>query len=164
MSTEVRFATADDAATLHRFIVALAEYEREPDAVETTPEQLAEQLRSERPPFECLIADCDGAPAGFALFFSTYSTWRGKPGIHLEDLFVLPEFRGRGLGTRLLGELARLTVERGCARLEWWVLDWNESAIGFYESLGAHGLDGWNVFRLTDEPLADLAQSTTEKS
>ena len=77
---------------------------------------------------------------------------------------MLPEFRGRGLGTRLLGELARLAVERGCARLEWWVLDWNESAIGFYKSLGAHGLDGWNVFRLTDGPLADLAHSATEKS
>lgn len=166
MSLTIRFATAEDAGTLHRFIVALAEYEREPDAVEVTEAQLAEQLSQERPPFECLLAESDGTPVGFALFFHNYSTWRGRPGIHLEDLFVPPEHRGHGVGARLLGELARLAVERGCARLEWSVLDWNESAIGFYERLGARPVSGWTLYRLTDAPLATLAgsHSTTEKS
>lgn len=154
---EVRFAVPDDAETIHRFIVELATYEREPQAVVCTPLHLRDQLAAERPPFECLIAEEDGQPRGFALFFSSYSTWRGRSGIYLEDLFVPPEHRGRGIGKRLLVELAKLCGQRGCARLEWSVLDWNQPAIDFYRSLGAVPLAQWTMFRLTDEPLVALA-------
>ena len=164
MSIAIRFAEPRDAGTLHRFIVALAEYEREPDAVEVSAAELAEQMSVERPPFECLLAESDGTPVGIAVFFTNYSTWRGRSGLHLEDLYITPEHRGRGIGARLLAELARLAVDRGCARIDWFVLDWNEAAAGFYRRLGGRRLAGWNVYRLTNEPLAALAHSTTEKS
>lgn len=154
---ELRRAGPADAETLLRFIQALAEYEREPDAVRTDAATLRRQLAEPSPPFECLIAELGGRPVGFALFFSTYSTWRGRPGLYLEDLFVLPESRGRGVGRRLLVELGRLAIRRGCARLEWSVLDWNEPAIGFYRALGAVPMDEWTVWRLTDDALASLA-------
>lgn len=153
----IRFATASDAETIHAFIVELAIYEREPDAVEVTPEVLRAQLCADRPPFECLIAEDAGAPVGMALFFPTYSTWRGRPGIHLEDLYVRPAFRGRGHGVALLRRLAALTLERGGARLEWAVLDWNEPAIRFYEALGARPQGEWTTWRVDREALRSLA-------
>jgi GNAT superfamily N-acetyltransferase len=159
----IRRATPADAAAVHELIRALAAYEREPDAVRATPASLAEQMRSERPPFECLLAEETGGPAGpapravgFALFFTSYSTWRGRPGIWLEDLFVREEARGRGVGAALLRAVGRLAAERGCARLEFSVLDWNEPAIGFYRSLGAVPMDEWTVFRFADEALRRL--------
>jgi GNAT superfamily N-acetyltransferase len=153
----IRRATSADAALIHRLICALALYEREPDAVEATPESLRAQLELERPPFECLIAEWNGEPAGFALYFPTYSTWRGKVGIHLEDLFVPEEQRGRGIGGALLAALARELVARGGARLEWNVLDWNEPARRFYQELGAQQLATWQIFRLDGQALLRLA-------
>lgn len=159
MSTSwtIRRAGPADAALLLRFIQALADYEREPDAVRTDVDTLAAQLAMDPPPFECLLAEADGEALGFALWFHSYSTWRGRPGLYLEDLFVPPEHRGRGIGAALLAELAAIAVERDCARMEWAVLDWNEPAHGFYRSLGAVPLEEWTVWRLTDEPLATLA-------
>ncbi len=153
----LRPARPEDAELLHALIVALAIYEREPDAVEATPADLRAQLSQERPPFEALIAELDAEPVGFALFFHNYSTWRGRPGLYLEDLFVRPEGRGRGVGRALLRRLAQIALERGCARMEWWVLDWNTPAIGFYEKLGARAMGEWTTFRLTGEALAALA-------
>lgn len=162
MPLRIRFATPGDAPTIHRFIVALAEYEREPDAVQVTPAQLREQLGRQRPPFECLLAEDPEAPPpvarGFALFFHNYSTWRGRAGLYLEDLFVPQEHRGAGVGGALLAALARLAHERGCARMEWSVLDWNRPAIEVYEGLGATPMSGWTTYRLTDEPLRALAE------
>lgn len=152
----IRSAVPDDAATIHAFICGLAEYEREPEAVEVSIDDLKQQLDSDRPPFECLLAEHDGQARGFALFFHNYSTWRGRPGIYLEDLFVPPEYRGQGVGFALLKRLATIALERDCKRMEWSVLDWNQPAIDFYESLGAKGMDGWRLFRLTAEPLRKL--------
>ncbi len=155
----IRHATPADAELIHRFVVALAEYEREPAAVMVTPAMLAAQLGESPPPFECLIGELDGRPAGFALFFHNYSTWRGKRGIYLEDLFVEPALRGRGVGQALLARLAALARERDCARLEWAVLGWNAPAIGFYERLGAVALEEWTTYRLSGDALAALAES-----
>jgi GNAT superfamily N-acetyltransferase len=153
---EIRAATAADAACILGFVRALAEYERAPDAVEVDAETLARQLREQPPPFECLIAEQQGAPVGFALFFHTYSTWRGKRGIWLEDLFVLPEARRHGIGTALLRRVAMLAVERDCARFEWSVLDWNTLATEFYRGLGAEVLPAWRICRIADAALARL--------
>ena len=158
----LRTATADDAGLILRFIQALADYEREPDAVETDEETLRAQLAEPSPPFECLIAELDGAAVGFALFFHNYSTWRGRRGIWLEDLFVLPEHRGRGAGKALLRRVAALATERGCARVEWTVLDWNQPAIDFYRSLGAQAMDEWTTHRVADRALASLARHERE--
>ena len=155
--TTIRFAGPPDAATIHRFITDLAIYELEPDAVEATPASLEAQMRQEPAPFECLIAEVDGEPRGFALFFANYSTWRGRPGIYLEDLFVPEEHRGQGLGKLLLATLARLTVERGGTRLEWQVLDWNQPSIDFYESIGAAVMRDWLPCRLDGGALDSLA-------
>ncbi|NCG39465.1 MAG: GNAT family N-acetyltransferase [Actinobacteria bacterium] len=133
----MRFAGPKDAKQIHNFICQLASFEREPDAVLVTPATLAKQLSSDSPPFECLFIESDEEVLGFALFFHNYSTWRGANGIHLEDLFVSEKNRGRGLGKQLLGALARIAQERHCPRLEWQVLGWNQSAIIFYESIGA---------------------------
>ncbi|MDC0670869.1 GNAT family N-acetyltransferase [Nannocystis radixulma] len=161
MPARLRAAGPADAADIFRLIVDLATYEREPDAVVVTVDELRAQLAAERPPFECLLAeDDDGAVVGFALYFHNYSTWRGRPGLYLEDLFVEPSRRGRGIGKQLLVRLAQLAVERGCARMEWAVLDWNTPAIGFYESLGARAVSEWTIFRLTGQELLQLAQST----
>ena len=120
---------------------------------------LGEKLFGPRPYAEVLIGEVDGEALGFALFFHNFSTFEGRPGIYLEDLFVRPEARGQGLGKALLAELARIAVERGCARLEWWVLDWNEPSIGFYKSLGARPMDEWTVMRVDGAALAALAES-----
>ncbi|MCY1066120.1 GNAT family N-acetyltransferase [Nannocystis sp. RBIL2] len=161
MPARLRAAGPADAADIHRLIVDLATYEREPDAVEVTVDTLRDQLASERPPFECLLAeDGGGAVVGFALYFHNYSTWRGRPGLYLEDLFVDPSARGRGIGKQLLERLAQLAVERGCARMDWAVLDWNAPAIAFYESLGARAVADWTIFRLTGPALLNLSEST----
>ncbi len=153
----IRFAEPGDLGVIIELIRALAAYEREPDAVRLEPEELARHLFGERPYAEVLLAEDGDGVQGFALFFHNFSTWEGKPGIYLEDLFVRPGARGRGYGRALLAELARLAVARGCARLEWSVLDWNEPAIGFYRSLGAVAMDEWTTYRLTGEALERLA-------
>ena len=131
-----------------------------------TEDRLRGTLFGARPAAEVVIAEAEGAPVGFALFFQNYSTFLAQPGIYLEDLYVRPEARGRGIGRALLGHLARLAVERGCGRLEWWVLDWNASAIAFYRGLGAEPMDDWTVYRLAGDALrrtADPAASTEER-
>jgi GNAT superfamily N-acetyltransferase len=157
MPTTIRTAGPDDAPAVHRLITALAEYEREPAAVESTPDVIRRQLADARPPFECLLAEDGGQVVGFALFFPTYSTWLGRQGLWLEDLFVLESHRHRGIGRALLTQVAQLAVGRGCGRLEWSVLDWNEPALAFYRTLGAIPLDTWTMHRVAGETLHALA-------
>lgn len=157
MATALRLAQRADVPLILKFIQGLAEYERLADSVVATEARLAETLFGDRPYAEVIIAEWDGAPAGFALFFHNYSTFLARPGIYLEDLFVDPAFRGRGIGKALLVRLAQLAVERNCGRLEWSVLDWNEPAIGFYRSLGAIAMDEWTINRVTGEALERLA-------
>lgn len=154
---EIRPATEEDVPLLLRFIKELAEYENLSHEVSATEEVLKESLFGERRVAEALLAHSGGEPAGFALFFHNFSTFLGRPGIYLEDLYVRPEFRGSGIGRALLVHLAKLAKERGCGRLEWWVLDWNESSIGFYKSLGAVAMDDWTVYRVTGEALEKLS-------
>ena len=153
----IRPATADDVPLIAQLIRELAEYERLAHAAVATEAGLHEQLFGERPAAEVLIAEADGEPAGFALFFHTFSTFLGKRGLYLEDLFVRPAFRGLGLGKHLMAALARIAVQRDCGRFEWSVLDWNESAIAFYRRLGAVGMDEWTVQRLQGDALHALA-------
>ena len=146
----IRQASPDDADTIHRFIVELAVYEREPEAVETTPEVLREQLSMDDPPFECLLAfEPSGRPVGCALFFETYSTWKGRPGIHLEDLYVTDRARGQGFGVGLLRAVEAIARDREYPRLEWAVLNWNQPAIDFYERFGAKPLQAWTTWRIS---------------
>jgi len=154
---QVRSARAGDEALILRFVRELAEYEREPDAVAATGGDLAAALFGERPAAEAVIAEVEGEPMGFALFFHNFSTWTGRRGLYLEDLYVTPDARGRGVGRALLRHLAQVAVARGCARFEWSVLDWNAPAIGFYRKLGAVGMEEWTVQRLSGEALARLA-------
>ncbi len=162
-SLTIRLATITDVPLILHFIRGLAEYERLPDAVVATEALLAEQLFGERPGAEVLIAEWDGAPAGFALFCHNFSTFLGRRGLWLEDLFVEPAHRGRGIGKALLARLAAIAVERDCGRLEWSVLDWNTDAIGFYRSLGAVAMDEWTTFRVTGADLAILARGVKEE-
>ena len=155
---KIRPATEADLGTIEELIRALAEYERMADEVVMDARLLRKNLFGDRPYAEVLIAEVDGEPAGFALFFHNFSTFVGRPGIYLEDLFVKPEHRGTGLGRALLKRLAEIAVERECGRLEWAVLDWNEPAIGFYKKLGARPNDEWTVFRLAGEALQELAR------
>ena len=150
-------ATERDVPLIRRLIQGLAEYEKLAHEVTATEAGLRETLFGARPAADVIIAYAGETPAGFALFFPNYSTFLGKPGLYLEDLFVLPEWRGHGIGRALLTQLARIAVERGCGRFEWSVLDWNEPAIGFYKSLGATLMDGWSIFRVTGDALATLA-------
>ena len=152
-------ATETDVPLILRFIRELAEYERLSHEVVATEERLRETLFGPRRAAEVVIASSGDEPVGFALYFATYSTFLARPGIYLEDLFVLPAWRGHGIGRALLTYLARLAVQRGCGRLEWAVLDWNEPAIGFYRRLGARPLDDWTTFRLTGEALTKLASA-----
>jgi GNAT superfamily N-acetyltransferase len=152
----IRSASVADVPDILRLIRALAEYEKLSHEVVATEAALARALFGPRPAAEVLLAEQDGRSVGFALFFQNFSTFLGKPGIYLEDLFVEPAFRGRGIGRDLLRAIARLAVERGCGRFEWAVLDWNAPAIGFYKSLGARPLDDWTVMRLTGEALHKL--------
>lgn len=154
----LRPAREGDLDIIIELIHALADYEREPDAVRLDRETLRTHLFGPRPYAEVILAETpEGASAGFALFFLNFSTWEGRPGIYLEDLFVRPELRGHGYGKALLTELARLAVERECARLEWAVLDWNEPSIQFYKALGAVPMDEWTTYRVTGQALRALA-------
>ncbi|CAM8672999.1 GNAT family N-acetyltransferase [Sphingobium sp.] len=153
----IRDAQADDIGTIHDFILALADYERLAHAVKADRVTLARYLFGPRPMAEVLIAEHEGRAVGFALFFHNFSTFEARPGVYLEDLFVLPDARGLGAGKALLARLAALAIERDCARLEWSVLDWNEPAIAFYRSLGATAMDEWTVQRVDGDTLAALA-------
>ena len=151
-------ATERDVPLILRLIKGLAAYEKMADEVTATEEGLRQTLFGPHPSAEVVIAYAGDTPAGFALFFHNYSTFLGKPGLYLEDLFVVPEFRGHGFGKALLAHLAALAVERGCGRFEWSVLDWNEPAIGFYKKLGAKPMDAWTIFRVTGGALHALAR------
>ncbi|MDY6940674.1 MAG: GNAT family N-acetyltransferase [Cyanobacteriota bacterium] len=152
----IRSAQPTDAATIFDLIRALAEYEKLSHQVTGDVERLAAHLFGERPYAEALLAQWNGRSVGFALFFYRYSTFLTEPGIYLEDLFVLKDYRGRGIGKALIGQVARIALERGCPRLEWAVLDWNEPAIAFYRSLGASVLPDWRVCRLMEDSLGDF--------
>lgn len=153
----IRFAIEDDVALILSLIKGIAEYEKLLHEVVATEELLKNNLFGERRTAEVILAFYKNEPAGFALFFHNFSTFLGKPGIYLEDLFVLPELRGKGIGKILLTYLGKLAIERDCGRVEWSVLDWNEPAINFYKKLGARPMDGWTVFRVTGEAIEKLA-------
>jgi GNAT superfamily N-acetyltransferase len=155
----IRPAMVDDIPTILELIRALATYERAPQEVTATEEILRESLFGTRPAAEVLLLFEDKVAAGFAVFFHNFSTWIGRPGVYLEDLFVRPEHRGKGYGRALLVQLAKLARERNCGRLEWAVLNWNEPAINFYRKLGANPMNEWTVFRLTRDGIAKLADS-----
>ncbi len=157
MSVKTRFAEPADLPVIAQFIRNLAEYERLVHEVRFDEAVLGDRLFGARSYAEVLIGEIDGMPQGFALFFHNFSTFEGKPGVYLEDLFVRPEARGSGMGKALLSALAQIAVERDCARLEWSVLDWNDPAIQFYKKLGAKPMDEWTVFRVDGAALADLA-------
>ena len=159
MTTEliVRSATPADVPAIFNLIQALAEYEKLSDAVTGNPENLEQHLFGSKPYAEAIIAEYEEKSVGFALFFHNYSTFLTQPGIYLEDLFVLPQYRRQGIGKALLTYLAKLAVSRDCGRLEWSVLDWNESAIAFYKSMGASILDEWRICRVNDESLITMA-------
>lgn len=163
----IRAARIDDAALILELVKDLATYERDPDAVVMTEDLVRKHIfgvglaPGERGPVaEALIGEVDGVAQGCAIFFHNFSTWAGRPGVYLEDLFVRPEVRGVGLGKALLAAVARIAVDRGCARMDWLVIDWNEPAIGFYKSLGARPLNDWTVFRLEDEHLQRVANTS----
>lgn len=159
MPLEIRPATPADVPQILAFIRELALYEREPDAVLATEADLLRDAFGPIPYFRCVIADHNGTPAGFALFFNSYSTWRGHHGIRLEDLYVSPAHRGQGIGKSLLQHVAQIAVAEGCPRLEWDVLDWNQPAIDFYHSQGANMQTEWRIMRVADEALESLAEN-----
>ena len=163
MAVDVRFASPDDAETIHRFVRELAEYEKEPDAVVATPADFRSQMAQVPPPFEALIAEIQGDPVGFALFFHNYSTWRGRPGLYIEDLYVQDASRRQGVGEALAARLAHIAAGRGCDRMEWAVLTWNEPAIRFYEKLGAKAQREWMSYRLTRRGITELARRARAK-
>ena len=155
---EIRPARIEDVPTVLQLIRDLATYERAPNDVTATEEQLVDVLFGARPSAEVLLAFEQDTAVGFAVFFHNFSTWLGRPGLYLEDLFVKPEMRGKGYGRALLVHLAKIARERGCGRMEWAVLDWNDPAIQFYRKLGAKPMDEWTVFRLTGDGIAKLAE------
>ncbi len=155
----LRSAVPSDGPRILAFIRSLAAYEKLSHEVLATEAKLNESLFGPRPYAEVIMAELSGVPVGFALFFHNFSTFLAKPGLYLEDLFVEPEARGHGVGKALLAHLAKLAVERDCGRLEWWVLDWNEDAIRFYEALGARAMNEWTVFRVDGERLKRLAET-----
>jgi GNAT superfamily N-acetyltransferase len=158
----IRAATVADVPVILELIRALATYERAPNDVTATEKGLTEVLFGEKPAAEVLLAFENETAVGFAVFFHNFSTWLGRPGLYLEDLFVKPEDRGKGYGRALLIRLAKIARERGCGRMEWAVLDWNEPAIQFYRKLGAKPMDDWTVFRLTRDGIAGLADAAEE--
>ena len=158
MTLHIRNATERDAALVLEMITELAEYEKLAHAVAATEASVRASLWGPQPAAEVIIAEVDGEPAGFALFFHNYSTFLAQRGLYLEDLFVKPAYRGRGVGRALLERLAAIAVERNCGRFEWSVLDWNEPAIGFYKKLGAVPLEDWTIFRVTGDALKRLAR------
>ncbi len=153
----IRPVRPEDAATIANLVYELAVYEKLERFAQATPDDFRRHLFGPRPVAEAMVAEIDGAAVGFALWFTTFSTFRGRPGLYLEDVYVRPQFRGQGIGKALLANVARLARERGCARLEWSVLNWNTPAIGFYRSLGARPMDEWTVYRIADRPLEELA-------
>lgn len=157
-SATIRPAVSDDAETIADLVRALAVYEKLEDQARADAASFRRHLFGTDPCAEALMADVDGESVGFALFFPTFSTFRGEKGLYLEDIYVRPPFQGQGIGTLLLRQLARIAIERGCGRLEWSVLNWNAPAIAFYESLGALPMQGWTVYRLADEALNHLAR------
>ena len=157
MTLSIRPAVRDDVALIFSLICALSEYEKLRHEVRTDAAMLDEHLFGAHPMAEVLIGEIDGLPRGFALFFHNFSTFEGKPGLYLEDLFIEPGARGSGLGKALLAQLAALAIDRGCARMEWSALDWNEPAIAFYRSIGAKPMDEWTVQRLDGVALKQLA-------
>lgn len=156
---KIRFAISSDVPLILQFIKELAEYEQLLNEVVATEEILQETLFGSKSHAEVLIGYLDEKPVSFALFFHNFSTFLGKPGIYLEDLYVKPEARGQGIGKIMLAYLAKLAKDRKCGRLEWWVLDWNEAAIKFYKSIAAKAMDEWTVYRVTNQALDDLADS-----
>ncbi|MEY2555571.1 MAG: hypothetical protein QOF93_715 [Verrucomicrobiota bacterium] len=158
----IRPATVADVSVILELIQALATYERAPNEVTATEKGLTEVLFGEKPAAEVLLAFENKTAVGFAVFFHNFSTWLGKPGLYLEDLFVRPEDRGKGYGRALLIQLAKIARERGYGRMEWAVLDWNEPAIQFYHKLGAKPMDEWTVFRLTRDGIAKLADAKAD--
>src|ERR1700738_2327628 len=156
---EIRPATVTDVPIIRELIQALATYERAPNDVTATEEQLVDVLFGEKPAAEVLLAFEGEMPVGFAVFFHNFSTWLGRPGLYLEDLFVKPEMRGKGYGRALLVDLAKIARERGCGRMEWAVLDWNDPAIQFYHKLGAKPMDEWTVFRFAPGGIGKVAES-----
>jgi GNAT superfamily N-acetyltransferase len=154
----IRPATSKDTALILRFIRELADYEKLLHEVVADEATLKQNLFGEMPHAKVVIGEYNGKPVSFALYFHNFSTFLGRPGIYLEDLYVQPDMRGKGLGKILLGYLASLAVELNCGRLEWWVLDWNKPAIDFYRSLGAQTMDEWTVNRVTDQALGELAK------
>jgi GNAT superfamily N-acetyltransferase len=157
----IREAKIDDVEAIHQLIIELAVYEKEPDAVIASVRDIRENLFGENPVAFCHVAEVDGQVVGIAIWFLNYSTWLGKAGLYLEDLFVKPEFRGSGLGLKLMKTLAQLCVDRGYERFQWWVLDWNEPSINFYKSIGAEAMDEWTVYRLSGSALKSFAASST---
>jgi len=157
VSLSIRDAVPGDLPLIAELISELAEFEKLSHEVRFDEEVLGRKLFGERPYAEVLMGEIDGTAQGFALFFHNFSTFEGRPGIYLEDLYVRPEARGAGLGKAMLRHLAALALERDCARLEWWVLDWNAPAIGFYRSIGALPMDEWTVMRMNGEALSELA-------
>jgi GNAT superfamily N-acetyltransferase len=162
MATTIRTATPADIPQILTFIRALAAYERAPQAVIATEVDLLRDGFGPNPFYSCLIAEHDGQPAGFAFYFFDYSTWLGRPGIYLEDLFVHPEFRGLGIGKALLKQVAVTAMEKNCARVKWAVLDWNTPAIDFYRAMGAEFMDEWRNVRVSGDALKRLAGATDQ--
>ena len=158
MNQLIREAKVEDIQVIYELIVELAIYEKEPDAVVASAEHIQENLFGANPVAYCHVAEVDGQVVGIAIWFLNYSTWQGKHGIYLEDLYIRPEFRGRGFGKALLKHLAALCNERGYGRFQWWVLDWNESAIEFYRGLGAEAMDEWTVYRVSGKGLEELGR------
>ena len=157
----IREAKASDVEAIYELIVELAIYEKEPDAVVASVEDIKENLIGTNPVAYCHVAEVDGQVVGIAIWFLNYSTWLGKAGLYLEDLFVKPEFRGSRLGLSLMKTLAQVCVDRGYERFQWWVLDWNEPSINFYKSIGAEAMDEWTTYRLSGSALNSFAASST---
>ncbi|QHN04481.1 GNAT family N-acetyltransferase [Granulicella sp. WH15] len=160
----IRPATSEDAPEILAFIRELALYEREPDAVRASLSDILRDGWGPQKRFHCLLAESDGAPAGFALYFHNYSTWRGHAGIHVEDLYVRPAYRRRGIGKALLAAVAAIAIDEGCPRLQWDVLEWNTPAITFYEAIGAKRLMEWRTMRISDSALSLLASASSSGS
>jgi GNAT superfamily N-acetyltransferase len=158
MPLTIRSATSRDADTILRFIRGLAEYEHLPDEVKVTAAQLRTQMESGAPPFECILAEYDAEAVGFTVFFRNYSTWSGKPGLYLEDIFVREQYRGRGIGGALMARLAQIALERGWGQMAWAVLNWNTPAQSFYRILGSQPNDGWTTWRLDGDALVRMAR------
>jgi GNAT superfamily N-acetyltransferase len=158
----IRPAKPADVPLIQQFIRDLAEYERSPESAVATQADLIRDGFGQAPKYRCLLAEWDGQPAGFAFFFYNYSTWQGRPGLYLEDLFVKPVFRGKGIGKALLLHLAKIAVDENCGRFQWQVLDWNTPAIDFYKSLGAKTMNEWLTMRVEGEDIKKLADTAVE--